>query len=124
MKESIFEQQKAFMVKAEQLVAQDYNCNNPEFELWRKLILEEASELICAISMHNIVDIADGCIDLIYVVTGLMNNLGIPAQECWNEIHKSNMTKVVNGVTKREDGKIMKPETYRAPSLEPILFKE
>ena len=39
--------------------------------------------------------------------------------EVFDEIHRSNMTKV--GGEKRADGKILKPEGYEPPNLEPIL---
>lgn len=44
--------------------------------------------------------------------------MDIPAQAAFNRVHKSNMTKVVNGkVYFRDDGKVMKPDTYEAPDM-------
>ena len=57
--------------------------------------------------------------DLQYVVSQAAVYFGIPASESFNRVHNSNMTKVVDGrVIFREDGKIMKPETYEAPDME------
>jgi len=42
--------------------------------------------------------------------------------DVFSEIHRSNMTKVVDGkVVRREDGKILKPDTYEKPNIEAIL---
>lgn len=44
--------------------------------------------------------------------------LDIPGTESFNRVHNSNMTKVVNGkVFFRDDGKVMKPDNYRAPDM-------
>lgn len=42
----------------------------------------------------------------------------IPGQAAFNRVHESNMTKVVNGrVFFRDDGKVMKPDNYKAPDM-------
>ena len=44
--------------------------------------------------------------------------LDIPGDEAFGRVHHSNMTKVVNGkVFFRDDGKVMKPDTYKAPDM-------
>ena len=43
-------------------------------------------------------------------------------RQVWYEISASNMSKTVEGkVIKREDGKILKPETYFPPNIQRAL---
>lgn len=56
--------------------------------------------------------------DLQYVVSQAAIYYDIPADPSFNRVHASNMTKVVDGkVTYREDGKILKPDTYVKPDM-------
>lgn len=56
--------------------------------------------------------------DLQYVVSQAACFFEIPADPAFNRVHGSNMTKVVDGrIIKREDGKILKPDTYKAPDM-------
>lgn len=56
--------------------------------------------------------------DLQYVVSQASEYFSIPADASFNRVHESNMTKVVDGkCIFREDGKILKPDTYRAPDM-------
>ena len=43
--------------------------------------------------------------------------------EAFKEVHRSNMTKVCEDgtVLRREDGKIIKPDTFQEPNLEKFL---
>lgn len=51
---------------------------------------------------------------------------GIPLDDVFAEVHRSNMTKIWpdGTVHKRGDGKILKPPTYSRPNLKPILEME
>lgn len=42
----------------------------------------------------NIAEIADGLTDLLYVTFGAMIELGLDAEKCFDEVHRSNMTKL------------------------------
>jgi predicted HAD superfamily Cof-like phosphohydrolase len=56
--------------------------------------------------------------DLQYVVSQAALYYEIPADEAFDRVHNSNMTKVVEGKLRlRDDGKILKPDTYRAPDM-------
>lgn len=79
-----------------------------------KLIDEEYIELSQAIVEGNLIEIADGCADLIYVVIGTAIEYGIPLPEIWNAVQESNMQKV--GGAKRADGKILKPDGWKPPT--------
>ena len=87
------------------------------------LIHEENQELLDAIVAEDLVGVADALGDLLYVVYGAGVAFGIDLEPVFNEIHRSNMTKKgPDGVVKyREDGKILKPDGYEPPSLEPII---
>lgn len=83
------------------------------------LIREELEELDIAMAKEDIVEIADGLADLLYVVYGTAVSCGIDMQPIFAEVHRSNMSKV--GGHKRQDGKWIKPETYSPANLLPIL---
>lgn len=61
--------------------------------------------------------------DLVYVVMGLATTFQIPLDDIMAEVHRSNMSKVhPNGEVKyREDGKVLKPETYSPAQLSEIV---
>lgn len=81
------------------------------------LIEEELSELYSA---DNIVEVADAIGDLLYVVLGAANAYGIDIEPIFNEIHRSNMSKFIDG-HRREDGKWVKGPSYSPANLTPIL---
>ena len=98
----------------------------PDFstrELRLELISEEFSELAQAIDDRDMIQIADALTDLLYVVYGAGHAFGIDLDECFQEVHSSNMSKLgSNGKPiHREDGKVMKGPGYFEPDLEGIL---
>jgi predicted HAD superfamily Cof-like phosphohydrolase len=86
------------------------------------LIKEELLELGDAMDDVDLVGIADALADLLYVVYGTACSFGLDMQEIFDEVHRSNMSKV--GGHKRGDGKWIKPSTYSPPNLEPIIKKQ
>jgi predicted HAD superfamily Cof-like phosphohydrolase len=90
--------------------------------LYGDLIREEFYELMYAMREMDVVETADACADLIWVIEGLCHSLGIPLQHVWDEVNRSNMSKTVDGkLIKREDGKVLKPDTYSPPDIKSIL---
>ena len=87
------------------------------------LIEEELDELHYAIDNKDMVEIADALGDLLYVVYGAGHAFGIDLDECFKEIHASNMSKLGpdGKPIKREDGKVLKPDTFFPPDLKTIL---
>ena len=87
------------------------------------LIEEELDELHLGIDNQDIVEVADALTDLLYVVYGAGHALGIDLDECFQEVHQSNMSKLGEDgrVIKREDGKVLKPDTYFPPDLKSVL---
>jgi len=98
----------------------------PEEEIQRlrlDLIEEELDELHYAMDNKDMVEIADALGDLLYVVYGAGHAFGIDLDECFKEIHASNMSKLGpdGKPIKREDGKVLKPDTFFPPDLKSIL---
>jgi len=58
--------------------------------------------------------------DLLYVTYGTAVTFGLPLEEVFEEVHRSNMSKLtVDGkVLRREDGKVLKSDQYKEPDLE------
>ena len=92
-------------------------------DLYVKLVEEEFSELIHAYLNRDMVEIADACADLKWVIEGLEHSLGIPQQKVWDEVARSNLNKISNTgkVLKRDDGKVIKPEGWKPPNIKSIL---
>ena len=98
----------------------------PDFntrELRLELIQEELEELSDAVADRDMIQIADALTDLLYVVYGAGHTFGLDLDECFQEVHRSNMSKLgENGrPIYREDGKVMKGPGYFEPDLEGIL---
>ena len=87
------------------------------------LIEEELEELQYAIDNQNMVDTADALTDLLYVVYGAGHVFGIDLDDCFKEVHQSNLSKLGPDFRpiKREDGKVLKPDTYFPPDLKTVL---
>ena len=98
----------------------------PDFntrELRIELIQEELEELSDAVADRDMVQIADALTDLLYVVYGAGHSFGIDLDECFQEVHSSNMSKLGEDGRPiyREDGKVMKGPSFFEPDLEGIL---
>lgn len=91
-----------------------------------ELIREELDELFCGMQNEDVVEIADALTDLLYVVYGAGHAYGIDLDKCFNEVHRSNMTKLGpdGKPIRREDGKAMKGPNYEPPNLHKVLGVE
>ena len=91
--------------------------------LRKDLIEEELDELNLAIDNQDLVEVADALTDLLYVVYGAGHAFGIDLDECFKEVHRSNLSKLGEDFKpiKREDGKVLKPNTYSPPNLKFVL---
>lgn len=93
-----------------------------ERTLRMKLITEEFNELCDAEKANDLVEVADALADIIYIACGTAVSYGIPLDDVFTEVHRSNMAKLVDGkVIRREDGKIQKPTDWSPPDVERIL---
>lgn len=122
---SYFTDVKDFQVAFGQRVGEKPELPEPEERSLRiKLLTEEFAEYTEAEIEHDLVEIADALADIIYIACGTAISYGIPLDEIFNEVHRSNMAKLVDGkVLRREDGKIQKPEGWTSPDIKNILDK-
>ena len=86
---------------------------------------EENDEYLEACRQGNLVEIADALGDKLYILCGtiLKHGLQHKIEEVFNEIHRSNMSKLDenNKPIFREDGKILKSNRYFRPDIKTIL---
>src|SRR5690606_2386908 len=59
-----------------------------------QLIEEEFEELKEALAADDLVETTDACIDLLYVVFGLLVEIGVDAEPLFDEVQASNMSKL------------------------------
>lgn len=112
--------------------AGDEKPRRPEFpskeiiRLRKKLIKEECIvELNKAIRERDIVSVADAIADGIYVLYGTAWAFGLDIYPILKEVHRSNMTKCVNGkMRRRSDGKILKPYSYEPPDIASEIMRQ
>lgn len=97
------------------------------------LIQEELHELIDSFDLISVPDpfsvtptppdltkVADALGDLLVVVLGTAVSCGIDMEPIFEEIHRSNMSKFIDGYM-RPDGKWMKGPAYSPANLKPLL---
>ena len=93
-----------------------------ERQLRIRLLKEEFNEYFDGEVKDDLVEIADALADIIYIACGTAVSYGIPLDDIFEEVHASNMAKLVDGkVIRRADGKIQKPEGWAPPDIERIL---
>lgn len=112
-----------FMRSGEQQVNETPTWPDQDTSLLRfKLIDEELNELSDAMLNEDIVEVADALTDLLYVIYGAGHAYGIDLDRCFAEVHRSNMSKFVDGkFIKDANGKVLKPKTYSPPDLTFLL---
>lgn len=115
------------LMREELLGSQEVNESDNPYGL----LLDKSNELVRSMVMGNLVGIADGLADVLYVVFGTAAAYGIDVQEVFDEVQRSNMTKAVWDadqqrftVIKDAGGKIIKPETFSEAKLGPIVKRQ
>ena len=94
-------------------------------QLRLELIDEECDELHDGVDRRSLVEVADALTDILYVVYGMGQAFGIDLNSCFDEVHRSNMSKLEDGkVLYRSDGKVLKGKDYFPPDLETILAQQ
>ncbi len=96
-----------------------------DYQLRFNLIKEENEEYLEACKNNDIIEIADALGDQLYILFGtiLKHGLEHKIEEVYDEIHRSNMSKLdENGKPiYREDGKVLKSNLYFKPNIKKIL---
>ena len=87
------------------------------------LIVEELSEFKDAILKKDLKEVADALTDILYVTYGAGHAFGINLDFCFEEVQKSNMSKLGNDGKPiyNEHGKVMKGPNYFKPDLNKFL---
>ena len=87
------------------------------------LIEEEVQELRDGLGRSSLLEVADALTDILYVVYGAGHAFGIDLDDCFHEVHRSNMTKLGEDGRPlyREDGKVMKGPNYEEPDLDQFI---
>ncbi len=121
---SNFNSVKKFMRTFGQEVKEKAGFPNEKITTLRyELIKEELEELKEAITKKDIKEVADALTDILYVTYGAGHAFGIDLDKCFDEVQKSNMSKL--GVDGRpiynEKGKVMKGPKYFKPDLKKFV---
>ena len=87
------------------------------------LIEEELKELKEAIKNGDLKETIDALTDILYVTYGAGHSFGVNLDECFEEVQKSNMSKLGTDGKPiyNEQGKVMKGPNYFKPDLKKYL---
>ncbi len=117
---SNFESVKKFMKTFGQEVKEKADFPSNKITTLRyDLISEELAELKEALDKKDIKEVADALTDILYVTYGAGHAFGIDLDKCFDEVQRSNMSKLgVDGKPiYNEKGKVMKGPNYFEPDL-------
>jgi predicted HAD superfamily Cof-like phosphohydrolase len=99
-------------------------CDQPpsteNYAMYLDLITEEYGELKDAIEASDKVEQLDALVDILVVTMGAIRAAGWDGEAAWKEVMDTNFAKIdseTGKVRKREDGKVLKPEGWKAPEL-------
>jgi predicted HAD superfamily Cof-like phosphohydrolase len=98
--------------------------NDKNVLLYKNLIREEFDEFIKAFLERHEEDMLDGCMDMIWVILGFCYMKGYDVEGAWNEVARSNLSKIdseTKKVIKNKQGKVMKPQGWTPPNLKPFV---
>ena len=115
----------AFMTAGEQTINGQLSLEGDQANLYMNLISEEYQETLAAFKSKDMIEVADGLADMVWVIMGMCNSCGVDFDSVWQEVKASNMSKFPDGkAIKNEHGKIMKPESYFKPNIKKVLGLE
>lgn len=77
----------------------------------------------CVADEIDMVEIADGCADVDYINNGIATRCGIDLDPVKAEVHRSNMSKFIDG-HRREDGKWVKGPSYTPANIARVLLEQ
>ncbi len=115
---------KKFMQKFKQEVkSKPFFPDDNVIKLRISLIKEELLELEEALNKKNIEETADALTDILYVTYGAGHAFGIDLDKCFDEVQKSNMSKLdkFGNPIYNDQGKVMKGPSYFKPNFKKIL---
>ena len=94
------------------------------YVMYLDLITEEYDELREAIEANDRVEQLDALVDILVVTMGAIRAGGFDGEGAWKEVMDTNFAKIdptTGKVIKRADGKVLKPEGWKAPELAPFV---
>ena len=97
----------------------DQPANEANYKMYLSLI-DEVSELVEAVAADDKVEQLDALVDILVVTMGAIRAAGWDGEAAWREVMDTNFAKIdpdTGKVRKREDGKVLKPEGWKAPEL-------
>ena len=121
-----FEKVGLFMTTFGQEVKKKSELSSEKINSLRiSLIKEELDELTKAINENDILEVADALTDILYVTYGAGHAFGVDLDKCFDEVQKSNMSKLgENGKPiYDENGKVMKGPNHFKPNLSKFIKK-
>jgi predicted HAD superfamily Cof-like phosphohydrolase len=98
----------------------DQPASEANYKMYLDLIREETDELEEAIQDNDKVEQLDALVDILVVTMGAIRAAGWDGEGAWKEVMDTNFAKIdptTGKVIKREDGKVLKPEGWKAPEL-------
>ena len=98
----------------------DQAPSTDNYNMYLDLITEEYEELQDAIEQNDTVEQLDALVDILVVTMGAIRAAGWDGEAAWKEVMDTNFAKIdpdTGKVRKREDGKVLKPEGWKAPEL-------
>jgi len=119
-----FEKVRLFMTTFGQEVKKKPSLSSDKINNLRiNLIREELDEFTEAISNKDLKEVADALTDILYVTYGAGHAFGINLDNCFDEVQRSNMSKLGNDGKPiyNENGKVMKGPKYFKPNLNKFL---
>lgn len=121
-----FEDILQFHLYGEQAIGERPSVPDAQIVALRKRLIEEevVKETLAAMDQNDLTAIADGIIDSIVVLIGTGIAYGLDLPTLWNEIHRSNMMKFKDGITKDAGGKVLKPKDWKPPAVEKLLDEQ
>lgn len=111
-------------------------ASNSMRDSWENIFFEGLDKNTNGEWNRDIIETADALADLLYVIYGMALETGIPLDDVFDEVHRSNMSKLdengrpilADGITPKSDGtippkgKILKGEGYFKPDIQGVLF--
>ena len=102
----------------------DQPASDENYKMYLGLIREEFDELQDAVLENDRVEQLDALVDILVVTVGAIRAAGWDGEAAWQEVMNTNFAKIdpdTGKVRKREDGKVLKPEGWKAPELEQFV---
>ena len=98
----------------------DQEPSKANYDMYLNLIKEEYEELQDAVASDDKLEQLDALVDILVVTMGAIRAAGWDGEGAWREVMDTNFAKIdpdTGKVRKREDGKVLKPQGWKAPEL-------